>query len=218
MFAFLPYVTWSQTSHWDVSKLLQSSVYIWCQTHIFPLIFTAAGARCNVRPHTPANLDTEMCVAAGCLINWAQLFAGAFFLEKSPGVLPYTTCTEPLPSFKIAAINQKDFKGYNAQFHGRLFQLPANVIPISLPHLLHFFSSIRPSHFDSSTICPLAHSHWPTFLSLRDNAAQTAQSFSRWWGRSTLKDPEREVLSSDKHYLNLRGGSLVLDSPDNRGL
>lgn len=88
--------------------------------------------------HTHANLDTEMCVAAG-LINWAQLFAGAFFLEKNPGVLPYTTCTEPLPSFKIAAINQEDFKGYNAQFHGRLFQLPANVIPISPPHLLHFF-------------------------------------------------------------------------------
>lgn len=168
--------------------------------------------------HTPANLDTEICVATGCLINWAQLFAGAFFLKKNPGVLAYTTCTELLPSFKIATINQEDFKGYNAQFHGRLFQLPANVIPISSPHLLHFFFSICPSHFDSRTICPLAYSHWPTFLSFHDNAAQTAQSFSRWWEGSILKDLEQEVLSSDKRYLNLRGGSLVLDSPDNRGL
>lgn len=59
------------------------------------------------------------------------MFAGAFFLEKNPVVLPDTTSTELLPSFKIATINQEDFKGYNAQFHGRLFQLLANVIPIS---------------------------------------------------------------------------------------
>lgn len=36
------------------------------------------------RAHTLANLDTEMCVAAGCLINWAQLFAGVFFPGKEP--------------------------------------------------------------------------------------------------------------------------------------
>lgn len=106
--------------------------------------------------HTAAKPDTEICVAAGCLIKRVQLCAGAFFLEKNPGVLPYTVSTEALPSFKIATINQEDFKGYNAQFHGRLFQLPANVIPIS-PLRYCTPPSICPSHFDSSTICPFAH-------------------------------------------------------------
>lgn len=142
-----------------------------------------------------------------------------FFLGKNPGVLPYTNCTEPLPSFKIAAINQEDFKGYKRAISRTTFSTPGQRYSHqSAAFIAFFFSSICPSHFDSSTICPLAHSHWPTFLSVRDNAAHTAQSISRWWGRSTLKDPEQEVLTSDKRYLNLRGGSLVPDSPDNRGL
>lgn len=133
------------------------------------------------RTHTLANLDTEMCVAAGCLINWAQLFAGAFFfLGKNPGVLPYTNCTELLPSFKIAAINQEDFKGYKRAISRTTFSTPGQRYSHQSAAFIAFFfsSSICPSHFDSSTICPLAHSHWPTFLSVRDNAAQTAQSFS----------------------------------------
>lgn len=157
--------------------------------------------------HTPAKLDTEICDAAGCLINWVQMFAGGFFLEKNPRVLPYTTSKEPLPSFKIATINQEDFKGYNAQFHGRLFQLPANVIPIS--PLRYCIPPPPPSACLSLIPAPFA------LLLISIGRLPCLSTVTRlkpllhfWWGRSALKDPEQERLSPDKYYLNLRGESL----------
>lgn len=132
------------------------------------------------RAHTLANLDTEMCVAAGCLINWAQLFAGAFFLGKNPGVLPSTTCTEPLPSFKIAAINQEDFKGYKRAISRTTFSTPGQRYSHQPAAFIAFFFS--PSARLTLIPVPFALSLiriGRLFLSVRDNAAQTAQSFSR---------------------------------------
>lgn len=98
-----------------------------------------------------------------------------------------------------------------------------NSRPTLFPSALYVIASPPPPPSAHLTLIPAPFA--PSLISigrLRSLSAITQLKlllhFSRWWGRSAFKDPEQEVLSPDKRYLNLRGEGLVLDSPDNRGL
>lgn len=93
------------------------------------------------------------------------------------------------------------------------------ITPISplhrFPPSIHF--TLIQAQLKKESQWPLTYSYWLTFLPFNVNTTQTPFP-TPTLKRNTLKDLEQNVFSDDKHYLNLRGKKLVLDSPDNRGL